>query len=200
MDGVDDLGVVDALEVDRGDAEVAVSERRWMTTSGTPSRAISTAWACRSWCGAKRRRTPALAAVRRRSARAAALAQCRPRVAPVTMQNSGPTGSSRRVASHGWSCCQPHASMPTSRRRPPLPWQTSNDPRRWSRSASPSESASWIRSPARQRITTSPRSRCRILNAGQQRRAAGARDSTTSLPSPSRRRIASPARSSRATM
>ena len=26
MDGVDDLGVVDALEVDRGDAEVAVSE------------------------------------------------------------------------------------------------------------------------------------------------------------------------------
>jgi hypothetical protein len=30
-----------------------------MTTSGTPSRAISTACAWRSWCGAKRRRTPA---------------------------------------------------------------------------------------------------------------------------------------------
>src|SRR4051794_82616 len=30
---------------------------RWMTISGTPSRAISTAWAWRSWCGAKRRRT-----------------------------------------------------------------------------------------------------------------------------------------------
>src|SRR5215204_5415400 len=43
-----------------------------MTISGTPSRAISTAWACRSWCGAKRRRTPAAAAVRRNSARAAA--------------------------------------------------------------------------------------------------------------------------------
>src|SRR6266511_794946 len=32
---------------------------RWITFSGTPSRAISTAWACRSWWGAKRRRTPA---------------------------------------------------------------------------------------------------------------------------------------------
>jgi hypothetical protein len=31
-----------------------------MTISGTPSRAISTACACRSWCGAKRRRTPGL--------------------------------------------------------------------------------------------------------------------------------------------
>src|SRR5215212_429649 len=46
---------------------------RWITTRGTPSWAISTAWACRSWCGAKRPRTSALAAVRRRSDRAAAL-------------------------------------------------------------------------------------------------------------------------------
>src|SRR3954463_11948600 len=46
---------------------------RWMTIRGTPSRAISTACACRSWCGAKRRRTPAAAAVRRRAVRAAAL-------------------------------------------------------------------------------------------------------------------------------
>src|SRR5687768_16819034 len=30
-----------------------------MTLSGTPSRASSTAWAWRSWCGAKRRRMPA---------------------------------------------------------------------------------------------------------------------------------------------
>src|SRR4051812_24827363 len=55
---------------------------RWMTISGTPSRAISTAWACRSWCGANRRRTPAAAAVRRSSARAAAGDQWRPRVVP----------------------------------------------------------------------------------------------------------------------
>jgi titin len=30
-----------------------------MTISGTPLRAISTAWTWRGWCGAKRRRTPA---------------------------------------------------------------------------------------------------------------------------------------------
>src|SRR5919108_2113010 len=45
---------------------------RWMTISGTPSRAISTACAWRSWCGANRRRTPAWRAMRRSSVRAAA--------------------------------------------------------------------------------------------------------------------------------
>src|ERR687898_260862 len=48
---------------------------RWMTISGTPSRAISTACAWRSWWGAKRRRTPASRATRRSSERAAAGAQ-----------------------------------------------------------------------------------------------------------------------------
>jgi hypothetical protein len=38
------------------------------------------------------------------------------------MQNSGPTGSSRSAVSHGRSCSQPHSSIPTSRRRPPLPF------------------------------------------------------------------------------
>src|ERR671911_557425 len=47
---------------------------RWMMISGTPSRAISTACAWRSWCGAKRRRTPASRATRRSSVRAAAAA------------------------------------------------------------------------------------------------------------------------------
>src|SRR3954447_19018189 len=51
---------------------------RWMTISGTPSRAISTAWAWRSWCGAKRRRTPASAAVWRSCSRAAPCDQARP--------------------------------------------------------------------------------------------------------------------------
>jgi hypothetical protein len=46
------------------------------------------------------------------------------------MQNSGPTGSSTRSSSHGDSCSQPQASMPISRRRPPLPWRTSSDPPR----------------------------------------------------------------------
>src|SRR3954462_6003185 len=52
---------------------------RWMTISGTPSRAISTVWAWRSWWGAKRRRTPASRATRRSSERAAAAAHGRPR-------------------------------------------------------------------------------------------------------------------------
>ena len=63
---------------------------RWMTISGTPSRAISTACAWRSWCGAKRRRTPASRATRRSSQRAAAAAHGRPRVAPLTTQKQRP--------------------------------------------------------------------------------------------------------------
>jgi hypothetical protein len=43
VDRVDDLGVVDALEVDRGDTEVAVAELALDDASGTPSWAISTA-------------------------------------------------------------------------------------------------------------------------------------------------------------
>src|SRR5829696_10387731 len=62
-----------------------------MTISGTPSRAISTACAWRSWCGAKRRRTPASRATRRSSERAADADHGRPRVGPLTTQNSGPT-------------------------------------------------------------------------------------------------------------
>jgi hypothetical protein len=72
-------------------------------------------------------------------------------------QNSGPTGRSARAASHGRSCSQPQASMPISRRRLPLPWRTSSDPRRSSRSGSVSASASWTRSPARQSTTISAR-------------------------------------------
>src|SRR3954468_6389980 len=62
---------------------------RWITMSGTPSWAISTAWAWRSWCGAKRRRTPAVAAVRRSSARAAAGDRGRPRVGAVDDAEQG---------------------------------------------------------------------------------------------------------------
>src|SRR3954453_5946545 len=63
-----------------------------MTVSGTPSWASSIAWAWRSWCKAKRRRTPARAASRRSMARAEAGCQGRPRVGPLMTQNSGPTG------------------------------------------------------------------------------------------------------------
>src|SRR3954447_7739829 len=54
---------VDALQADGRDAEVAVSELTLDDDQrDTPSRAISTAGACRSSCGAKRRRTRAVAA------------------------------------------------------------------------------------------------------------------------------------------
>ncbi len=62
--------------------------------------------------------------------------------------NVGATGSSVRASSHGCSCSHAHSSIPTSRRRPPLPRRTSSEPRRRSRSASPSARASWMRSPA----------------------------------------------------
>jgi hypothetical protein len=49
--------------------------------------------------------------------------------------------------------------MPTSRRRPSLPRRTRSAPRRASRSASLSASASWMRNAARQSTTISPRIR-----------------------------------------
>ena len=85
----------------------------------TPSRAISTAWAWRSWCGAKRRRTPALTARRRSWVRTEGADHGCPVVGPRSTQKNGPTGSPTRCSSQGRSCCQPHSSMPTSRRRPP---------------------------------------------------------------------------------
>ncbi len=74
MDRVDDLGVVDALEVDRGDAEVAVAEltldndQRDAFASHLDGVGVSEL--------VRGEASPhALAAVRRRSARAAAFAQ-----------------------------------------------------------------------------------------------------------------------------
>jgi hypothetical protein len=45
VDRADDLGVVNSLQIDRRDAEVGVAELALDAFSGTPSRAISTAWA-----------------------------------------------------------------------------------------------------------------------------------------------------------
>jgi hypothetical protein len=63
-------------------------------------------------------------------------------------QSKARTGSSGRRSSQGCSSSHPHASIPTSRRRPPLPRRTRSEPRRRSRSPSVRVSASWIRSPA----------------------------------------------------
>ena len=54
VDGVDDLGAVDALRMMEVMPRLVWPSWRWMTISGTPSRAISTAWAWRSWCGTNR--------------------------------------------------------------------------------------------------------------------------------------------------
>jgi hypothetical protein len=62
-------------------------------------------------CAATSTSTAACASQRRSSARV----QYLPRVGPLMMQNSGPTGRPRRNSSQGWSSPQPHASMPTSR-------------------------------------------------------------------------------------
>jgi hypothetical protein len=49
VDGVDDLGVVDPAQIHRGDRKVGVAELALDDEQGTPSRDISTAWACLSW-------------------------------------------------------------------------------------------------------------------------------------------------------
>jgi hypothetical protein len=154
---VDDLGVVDALEVDRGDAEVGVAE---LTLDDDQQHAFAGHFDGVRVAQLVRREAPthpASRATRRSSERAAPAVHGRPRVGPLTMQNSGPTGSSTRTWSHGWSCSHAQSSIPASRCRPPLPRRTSSDPCRGSRSASASASASQIRRPARHSTTINPR-------------------------------------------
>jgi hypothetical protein len=104
VDGVDEFGVVDGLEVDRGDPRLLCPSWRWITTRGTPSWAISTAWACRSWCGAKRRRKPALAAVRRIGL---ASMQQRSLVLPVFRRRREAAAASRDRAPRAAPCLLP---------------------------------------------------------------------------------------------
>ena len=62
-------------------------------------------------------------------------------------------------ASHECNCDHAQRSIPTSRRRPPLPRRTSTAPRVASRSVSARSSASPIRRPDRHKITISARRR-----------------------------------------
>ena len=50
---------------------------------------------------------------------------------PVDHAEQRPDRSSVRAASHGRRCSQPHSSIPTSRRRPPLPLRTSSGSAAW---------------------------------------------------------------------
>ena len=83
----------------------------------------------------------------------------RPAVGPCMTHSKAPTGSAGRKSSHGWICCQPQRSVPTSRRLPPLPRRTSTAPVTRSRSLSASVRASLIRSSARQSTMMSARTR-----------------------------------------
>jgi hypothetical protein len=85
--GLHDLAPVDALEADGGDAEVALSELALDDDRYVFARHLHGV-AYRSWCGTKRRRTPAAAAVRRSSA--ATGDQWRPRVVPLMTHSSEP--------------------------------------------------------------------------------------------------------------
>ena len=141
MDRVDDLRAVDALQV--GGAPRGAM-RKEMTGS------------CRrrpSSCGQAVGPIARTSAVPRRGTEAQA------HTIKKQTADSCPTGSVVLTSSHGWSCCQPQRSIPTSRRRPPLPLRTRTPPRPGSRSVSARASASPIRNPARQRITISARSR-----------------------------------------
>ena len=126
--------------------------------SGTPSWASSTGWRG-PVDGARSVGRGRQSGRHRAGRRAAADDHGRPRVGLLMTQNSGPTGSSRRTSIQGCSCSHAHSSMPTSRRRPPFPRRTGTAPRGRSRSDSLGASASWMRSPARQSTTISPRIR-----------------------------------------
>ena len=136
VDGVDDLARVDSLQVDRGHAEVAVSELALDDVERDALAGELDRVRVPELCGTKRRRMPVRAARRRSAARAAEGGHARPQVRPLMTQNSGPTGIVWRAVTQGLSCSKPQSSMPTSRRRPPLPQRTRIEPRRGSRSSS----------------------------------------------------------------
>jgi hypothetical protein len=158
VDRFDYFGVVDALQIDRGDAEVAVSELaldddQWHALAGHLDRVCVTQLV--------RSEASANAGSRRGAPELSACPACRPRAAAGASVDDAEqrTGSMTRAVSHGSSSCHPQSSIPTSRRRPALPRRTSSEPRWRSRSASCSASASSIRRPARHKTATSPRSR-----------------------------------------
>src|SRR3954454_375957 len=102
VDGVDDLGAVDALQVDRGDPEVGVPE---LALDDDQRHALAGHLDGMRVPQLVRREAPPYAGLAGDAAqfRAAPAVHGRPRVGPVTTQNSGPTGSSTRTSSQGSS-------------------------------------------------------------------------------------------------
>ena len=121
VDGVDDLGGVNALKVGAGHAQVCVAElalddRQRHTFAGHLHR-VRVA----KLMGRNRRRTPASAASRRSSARAPVCDQARPHVAPSMTHRNGPTGIVVRICRQVSVYSHAQSSITTSRRLPPLP-------------------------------------------------------------------------------
>jgi hypothetical protein len=159
MHSLDDLGAIDALQVDRGDTEVAVPQLALDNDQRHPLTSHLHCVRVTQLVGSK---APANSRFDRGPSQLGARSTGGPRAAPrasVDDAEQRTMGNLTRASSHGSSSCQPQSSMPTSRRRPSLPRRTSSEPRRWSRSGSRSDSASSMRSPARHNTTTSPRNR-----------------------------------------
>lgn len=101
VDGVDDLRAADALQVDRCDAEIRVSE---LALDDDQRHALMRHLHSVRVTELMRRETsphPALAAVRPSCLGAEDDSQCRPEVAPRITHSSAPTGSRRRRSIHG---------------------------------------------------------------------------------------------------
>jgi hypothetical protein len=128
VNGVDDLGGVDALQVDGSDAEVAVAE---LTLDDHERHAFA-----RHLHGvgvAELVGREAAAHAGRGAAQLRAGGCGRPRSAPGGAVDDAEQRPDRKLEAKlepGWSSCEPQSSMPTSRRRPPLPRRTSSEPRR----------------------------------------------------------------------
>src|SRR4051794_907827 len=124
VDGLDDLVGVDALQVDRGDAEVAVAE---FALDDVERHAFVSEFDAVGVAELVRGKAPAYTGTGGESAQHRASRRGLPGApagGAVDDAEQGPTGMVRRTVSQGSSCSKPQSSMPTSRRRPPLPRRT----------------------------------------------------------------------------
>ena len=101
MDDVDDLGVIDPLQVDRGDAEVGVAELPLDHIERHPFARHFDGMSVAKLMRRDSSSDPGLDRQATQLARTPALVQGRPAVAPLMTQKSGPTGSPTRYTSQG---------------------------------------------------------------------------------------------------
>src|SRR5215204_7824417 len=150
---------VDALQVDGGCAEVGVAE---LALDDVQGHAFVGELEGVGVAELVRRKSPADSGMGREAVKREAHTGTGPAAAAGGAIDDAEQRPDRQLGAdgeQGRSCSQPHASIPVSRRRPPLPLRTSSDPRCWSRSVSSNDSASWTRSPARQSTTIIVRTR-----------------------------------------